>query len=690
MNDANRSLALESLLPILNVPGVQFYSLQKGAAAAQLEGFIGKYPIVDWTADLHDFADTAALLPHLDLVIAVDTAIVHLAGAIGKEAWVLINYKPDFRWACDAERSGWYDSVRLFRQPVQGDWSSAIGRVADELRRRVSRGVATVHAAPTPTPAPATSPTAAPAPTPAALSPVIESTLRLAHEHHSAGRLTQAEPLYREVLAQAPANADATHHLGLIALQCGQMGPAIQLMTRSISIAPQNPFFYKNLASACRSAGKLDDAIDWLQRGIAIAPDEPSMHEELGVILEKLDRLDESIAEHTKAINAIAAKSPAVDPARRSFEAKAYLNLGTSLQRQQRFDEAIGCFDRAIELVPDYPLAHTHRATVLFRRRHLREAWTEYEWRFRCKGFPTPWRSYPQPTWDGSELGGRTILLWPEQGLGDIIQFARFVPEVVARGGRVIVECSPLLKGVLQTLPVPVTVVGTGEPLPSFDVHLPLLSVPRVLGTTYETIPAPESYLRADPQRVEQWAGAFRGMGASPINARSASGDTGGAPVPRNLRVGVVWSGSASFAANYRRSIPLDDLLPLGDVPGIEWHSLQLGDAARQGTAVADRLLMIDHSTALHDFADTAALLANLDLLISTDTATVHLAGALGVETWVLLWTERDYRWLIDDGERTRWYPRMRVFQQTKAHAWNDVVQRVHAALAERASAART
>ncbi|HEX5244474.1 MAG TPA: tetratricopeptide repeat protein [Tepidisphaeraceae bacterium] len=647
-NDANRSMMLAALRPLLEIDGARFFSLQKDGAAKQIEQ-LPDNSIIDWAADLKDFADTAALIANLDLVIAVDTAVVHVAGATGKEAWVMLPYRADFRWAADRERSGWYDSIRLFRQTTAGDWASVIERVADAMRKRIQQ--------------PAEPKASHSLPSQYMLLPELENVLRSAHEHHSAGRLAQAELLYRQVLSQHPNHSDALHHLGLIAMQAQHFGPAIELMSRSVALDPSQAFFYKNLATAYRSSGRFEEAIQAIEQARRLAPNDPTPAEELGIVLEKLNRLDESIAAHRDAIRLLDAGLTKAPPA---LAPKAQMNLGAALIRQEKFEEAMPHLERAIALSPDYALAHMHHAAVLFRRRDLPAAFAEYEWRFRCKGFPTLWRDYPQPAWDGSPLNGKTILLWPEQGLGDLIQFSRFIPQVIERGGKVILQCMPELKRVLQSLKAEMSLVTTQEPVPNFDVHLPLISLPRVLETTADTIPAPQKYLYAEPQLVEQWKQKLQNTGPG-------------------LRVGLVWSGSSSFPANHRRSIPIEALLPVADVPGISWHSLQLGEAAKQLPVLAGRMPIVDHSADLRDFADSAALLENLDLLISTDTAIVHLAGALGKETWTLLWTERDFRWLLDD-QTMPWYPSVRPFKQTRMGQWGDVVQVVKQELRRRAA----
>jgi hypothetical protein len=246
--------------------------------------------------------------------------------------------------------------------------------------------------------------------------------------------------------------------------------------------------------------------------------------------------------------------------------------------------------------------------------------------------------------------------------MGDVLQYARFAPLLAERGAKVVLQCMPPLKSVLETLAGNVRIVTTDEQLPHFDVHLPLISVPHVLMTTEQSLPAPRSYLSADPVLEAAWA--------KKLGKRKNS-----------LRVGIAWSGSAAFGLNHRRSIPLQSLLPLFEIEGLDWYSLQMGPAAGQLKQFQAAAKVTDLSDQIKDFADSAAILANLDLLITTDTALVHLAGALGKETWVLLWSERDFRWLMDD-ERMPWYPSVRPFLQKSAGAWEDVVQRVMAEVA--------
>jgi hypothetical protein len=278
--------------------------------------------------------------------------------------------------------------------------------------------------------------------------------------------------------------------------------------------------------------------------------------------------------------------------------------------------------------------------------------------------FPTPRRKFRQPQWDGGDLAGRTIHLHAEQGFGDTIQFIRYVVPVAQRGGRIVVECQPELKRLVQMMPSVSHVVTTGEPLVDFDVHCPLLSLPLAFGTTLESIPSQVPYLQAGAEDVSKWSRRMAG-GASP------------------LKVGLAWSGNKLNRNNHNRSLALGALAALAAVQETTFYSLQKGEAAHEARNPPAGLDLVDWTDDLHDFADTAGLIANLDLVISVDTAIVHLAGAMGKPVWVLLPFAPDCRWLLER-EDSPWYPTMRLFRQTSPGDWASVARRVTEALQSR------
>lgn len=426
--DRARSIPLAALAQLAGVPHTAFFSLQRGAGAEQLQDLPPGFQVVDLEDESGGIVDTAAAVLSLDLIISIDSVTGHLAGALGKPVWLLLESAPDWRWLLGVEHSAWYPTARLFRQSRRGDWSGVVERVADQLHLAVA------------------------------------------------------------------------HHL--------------------------------------------------LARG--------------------------------------------------------------------RFEPG----------------------------------WKEFEWRWKAGGVSaTP---FPQPPWDGSPLGGRRILLWAEQGLGDSIQFIRYAKLVRRAGGTVLVECQPELAGLLGSALGVDQVVPYGSALPDFDVHLPLQSLPRVLGTTLETIPAGAPYLSVDPALAERW------------RVRVGQADA--------FRVGLAWAGNPNHVNDHNRSMPGEYFGALGEVPDCALLNLQVGPRAGELAGVTNL------GQEFQDCTDAAAAILSLDLVISVDTMVAHLAGALGKPVWTLLSTEADYRWLLGR-EDSPWYPTMRLFRQARPGDWREVMARVAEAL---------
>jgi len=314
---------------------------------------------------------------------------------------------------------------------------------------------------------------------------------------------------------------------------------------------------------------------------------------------------------------------------------------------------------RAVELDPNLADAHMVLAWVLLLTGNFALGWPQYEWRWKCPGFK--WPNIPQPLWDGSNLNGRTILLHAEQGLGDTIQFVRYASLLAARGARVLVTAPKSLVPLIATAPGVSSTADRLVELGSFDVWCPMASLPLRFGTNLATIPSNIPYLRADPQRVSAW------------NERLQADGEG-------LKVGLCWGGNRANINDVNRSIALPMLAPLGQVPGIRYYSLQLGDAAAQARLTPSPKL-IDHTSFIHDFADTAALIMHLDVVISVDTSVAHLVGALGRPVWTLLPFAPDWRWLLDRPD-SPWYPTMRFFRKRPEESWDRVVREVAEQLA--------
>ncbi|NJL56265.1 tetratricopeptide repeat protein [bacterium] len=331
-------------------------------------------------------------------------------------------------------------------------------------------------------------------------------------------------------------------------------------------------------------------------------------------------------------------------------------------------EQAITAYQTAIQLKPDFAEAHVHLAQSLLLSGDLQNGFAEYEWRW---AMIAPY-AFSQPVWDGSSLAEKTILVWIEAGFGDIIQFIRYIPLVKAYRGQVFVSCRTTLKRLLETMDEIDRLILEGETLPEFDVHVPLMSIPQIVGTTLETIPAHIPYL------------------SPPVECRFKL-----KPLPdTTLNVGIVWASgyktvegvitkitNRMLLANQKlRSCPLSMFVKLLEIPGISFYSLQVGENIADLAALGDTSKLQDLSTHIQDFADTAALIGQMDLVISVDTAAAHLAGALGKPAWVLLPVGTDWRWLLDRND-SPWYPTMRLFRQRSPGDWEEVLDRVAEAL---------
>ncbi len=545
----------------------------------------------------------------------------------------------------------------------------------------------------------------------------IQHALDLALRHHQAGRLAEAEEIYRQVLAQQPDHPDAIYGLGMIALQVGHHDMAVDLIRRAISLKPDHAEAHFNLGNLLNDRGQHDEAIAAYRQAIALRPNYAEAHGNLGNVLRAKGRLDEAIAAFRQAIafkpnfaeahsnlgislrekgqqaEAVACCRQAIslrpnyleahitlgnalkdkgqlDEAIAAYQqairinsdcAEAHYNLALAFKDKRQLDEAIAAYRQVIRLKPDGAVAHNNLALALLTRGYFREGWEEHEWRWKWTDFPTLPRNFPQPQWDGCPLEGRTLLLHLEQGFGDAIQFIRYLPLVAQRGGKIIVECHTELRRLFQTIAGTSQIVTRGQPLPAFDLHCPLLSLPRVFGTTLASIPQVVPYLSPDPALAEAW--------------RQKLGAPG-----RELRVGLAWAGNPKFKGDRTRSLNLQQLSPLANARGVKFYSLQKGRAGEQTKNPPAGLEMLDLGPELNDFADTAAVMSQMDLIITTDTSVPHLAGALGRPVWVMLQFVPDWRWLLER-EDSPWYPSMRLFRQPSRGDWDSVITRVVDAL---------
>lgn len=483
------------------------------------------------------------------------------------------------------------------------------------------------------------------APLSTAVSAQAISLFRQALELQGRKRDLEAARQYARALQIQPDFYEAAFNLGLLLHKTGQIAAAVECYRRAGQLRSESFSVWTNLGAALRELGRPLEAIESLSRALRLRPGAPSALNNLGNALRGAWRYEEAIGVFRQAV--------ARDPA----NAGIWENLGNALRENGRLGEAEAALRQALRLRPDFVEGHWDLAFTLLMQGDLAQGFTEYEWRWRLPDFPGHSRSVP--LWEGQELSGRTLLVQAEQGAGDAIQFVRFLPQLSDRGARVVLECSRALAGLFRAAPGVAEIVVKGEPLPHCDYHLGLLSLPHRLSVTLETLQAPVRYLQAPAERLSLKLPPPRtGAGA--------------------LKVGLVWQGNAEQKNDRQRSCPPQMLEPLLDVSGVAFYSLQMPTAVGLDAAVKDKVT--DLSVWIHDYADTARLLEQLDLLITVDTSVAHLAGALGRPVWVLLCFAPCWRWMLDRAQ-SPWYPTMRLFRQPAPGDWPSVVKQVHAAL---------
>jgi tetratricopeptide (TPR) repeat protein len=534
---------------------------------------------------------------------------------------------------------------------------------------------------------------------------------------HRQGKLREAEKLYARVLKAAPGNFDALHLLGLVKAQSGQMGEAFRLMSAALKINAQVPDAWSNFANVLRALKRNGEALDAIDKALALRPDDVSVLQQRGNALYALGRMDEAVA----CFDAVLARSPGQGEVRlnrgtalaalsrpgdalaefdmvlrqapyhpdalynrgnalldldRYAEAiaafdqvlarapqhlKALNNRGRALQALNKHAEAAACFEKAIATDKTYADAHSNLAQALLTAGDLRRGFAEYEWRWKRTGMEGARRSFGKPLWLGEyPLGARTILLHAEQGLGDTIQFARYVPLLARAGAKVVLEVQPELKPLLGSLEGVASCHARGDPLPAYDVHCPFGSLPLAMKTDAATVPAGIPYLHPDEASLAKWRPRIEALPGK--------------------RVALAWAGNASHANDRNRSIDLDLLAPLFAIAGVSFIGIQR-DLRETDAAALSRYPNITHVGAeLSDMSDTAAVTALADLTLAVDTSVVHLAGSMGRDVWVMLPFSPDWRWTLD-GAHSPWYPRTRLFRQPSIGDWKSVVASIGDAL---------
>jgi tetratricopeptide (TPR) repeat protein len=503
------------------------------------------------------------------------------------------------------------------------------------------------------------------------------------------GRKDDALRQYEHAVRLQPEFAEAHGNLGNVLRELGRHEQALASCRLGVQLKPDFTIGHNSLGAVYSALRRWDEAGKSFREALRLNPNYPEAHTNLGAVLRELGRLTEAEAELREAlrlrpemIEAHIALARVQLDANRLEAAEASCrealrlrpNLSEALQALGMIDmllarpeQALDWYRQAVALDPNEPSLHRNVAIALLLMGRYAEGWAEYEWRWRCPEAGE--RPSPQPLWDGSSLEGRTIVLYGEQGLGDTVQFVRYARLARERGGRVVVAAQNSILPLLRSADGVDDVVALGDPLLFFDVHAGLIDVARIVGTTEKTIPADVPYIEVEAQLVEHWRQELASLGG--------------------FKVGIAWQGKPSFYFDRFRSMPLKEFAPLAAVPGITLISLQKGFGSEQIAALDGLFKVVDLGPQLDEraaFLDTAAVIKNLDLVIASDSATAHLAGALGVPVWLATPFSPDWRWLLarDDSP---WYPTMRLFRQERRGDWRHVFQRMAMALAERVGA---
>ena len=697
LDDRHRSIPLQAFSRMLDADAA-FISLQKDLRLGDKPALLERTDIVDLTAHLTDFTETAALVSCLDLVITVDTSVAHLAGALGCPTWILLPHTPDYRWLLDRDDSPWYPTVRLFRQSEIREYDSVLDRVRSELHALIAA----------------------------------------------------ASGSHQQLPVADPVQPDTLHMLGVLSLQAQQYDQALDWITRAVRLDPK-PEYLSSLGITLRCQRRYEEALKTFDKALQLKPDDPELWKNLGHVLVELERPTDALLSFQHALGldpnqwdatydsasllhrlgrfeealrhfdlcdglrpnhalTLQARALAFHGLQRFEEALAdnqrshqldpanvatNNNIGDALQSLARYDEALPWFERALELKPDFIAAAMNKASALIQIRRFEEAIAAYRrvkmidgnhaeaelglghlhllmgnfeagWvgqEARLKIASTSYPKFPEPRWLGDEpIEGKTILLYTDEGLGDLIQFARYIPMLAARGAIVIVVVANAAHRLLSGFPGISQCIAksAGEPLPAFDMHSPLSSLPLAFRTRLDTIPCSLSYLPPPAETlVQAWE---RRLG----------------PHDR-LRVGLVWSGNPQHNKDHKRSIPLRMLSRILEVDAT-FVSLQKDPRPHDQAVLGERSDIIDLTAQLTDLSETAALVTCLDLVITVDTSVAHLAGALGCPTWILLPHTPDYRWLLDRDD-SPWYPTVRLFRQSETRDYDEVLDRVRSEL---------
>ncbi len=465
----------------------------------------------------------------------------------------------------------------------------------------------------------------------------LEQKLLQALDYQKAGQIEDSITMYRSLVKDYPKNPNLHNYLGAAVFQLGQSKLAIDHIKKAVTIAPNYAEAHFNLAVALESIGQIQPAIRYYLNTLSLSPNFAQAYNNLGVIYYQQGKLNRAIAIYRRAIE--------IAP----DYALTYNNLGNSMRALGNFEEAIDLYQKAIIIQPNYADCHYNLGTTHLLLGNLSEGWFGHEWRNHHRGFV-------QPLWKGENVGNRKILVYAEQGLGDTIQFFRFIPLLLEKGIRLIFECQRQLFSLLEPLcqgQELLEIIERGQPIPEFDLCVPMMSLPYLLGICeLNLIPNKVPYILPTQ------------------SSNKLTFDT------NSYKVGLVWAGNPKHENDYYRSLPFEQLAPLFSIKTVDFYSLQFGSKTETLIPQSYTNIITDLGGNFRDFRDTASAIGQLDLIISVDTSVSHLAGSMGKDVWTLLPANPDFRWLLERND-SPWYPTMRLFRQSKLGNWPEVISNV-------------
>ncbi len=611
-----RSLNIEALQKILDNKAVKFFIVEDPNSRNSLPEDLVNFENVEIVRE--SLWNIASITKAMDLVISIDSSILHIAAAQNVPVWVLLPEFCDWRWTFEGETSYWYPSVKLFRQSKEGNWTDVVERISEELGAKTkSKNSASLS---------------------------IEELLSRAENYISRQEFVEAEKLLSGYSETYKEEEEFNFKAGFVKQNLGKHEEALGYYGRVLQANPANLNAINNSAVALKDLGQYEDAEKLLRISSEFDSQNSSTYNNLGIIADATGRFYEAVDLFKRALSL------------KPEYADAEINLANTLSTLQMNDEALKVIDNLLKREPNNVRANFNKSLILLSSGNYTAGFEYYEWRRKLPDYLQ--RKFAMPELNGEKLEGKKILVYDEQGYGDTIQFVRFVKHLSDAGAEVILQTHGSLSGLMRRCE------GVSDSIPRtsltddglrYDYHIPLLSLPEYFHLGKEECGMEHPYIKSEREKVEEFASRF---------FRS-----------EKIKVGLVWEGKTPLF-NAHRSATIDDYSRLINLSEFEYYSLQIGDTAKRDSEKMRKLGIVDLSDAIIDFSDTAAILNNLDLLISIDTSVAHLAGALNVSTFLLLSEKADWRW--GHGDRTIWYPSIKIFRQTHFGNWSDVIEKVY------------